>query len=231
MKKLIALGIALLACASSQAYTLNYNTTGSTLSCNGVGGCTQNSSTSVTLGGITLTYNTGSGSGILLDASTFFSSNLNYGNIVTTGTGDTGALNGLSLTLNVNATPPGSSHAFPAAPFGGFGPANITTSSSLAFVNFSSTADVFTDGSGDVITFQVSPSQVFLVAPTNGNPLGQTTLEGSVNVVLAAATVPEPASVWLAAAALALLAFFTLRRRDPAAAARRPQALAFFAPR
>ena len=48
---------------AASADVISYNTTGSTLSCNGVSGCVQDSTTSVTVGGLTLTYNIGSGSG------------------------------------------------------------------------------------------------------------------------------------------------------------------------
>src|SRR4051794_31012761 len=66
---------------TASAGTVNYNTTGSVLSCNGVPTCTQNTDTSVTVGGVTLTYNAGSGTGVATP------SYINLGNIASTGVG------------------------------------------------------------------------------------------------------------------------------------------------
>src|SRR5215471_6526893 len=89
------------------AGTVSYNTVGSTLSCSGVAGCVQNTSTSVTVGGITFTYNAGSGSNVVTP------SIINLGNITSTGTGTNVNVTGLLLTINVNSTPPGGSGALP----------------------------------------------------------------------------------------------------------------------
>src|SRR5438270_7426478 len=91
----------------AHADTINYNTTGSTLACDGIVGCVQNSLTSVTVGGLTVTYNTGSGAGVVVP------SIINLGNLVTTGTGTGVNFTGLLLTLNVNSTPPGASGTLP----------------------------------------------------------------------------------------------------------------------
>src|SRR5271168_1630759 len=111
----------------ASAGTISYNTTGSTLSCNGVGGCTQNTTTSITDGGITLTYNTGSGSGVATP------SIINFGNIVSTGTGTNVDVTGLLLTINVNSTPPGAAGTLPNGAISG----TISTSNSGATITFS----------------------------------------------------------------------------------------------
>src|SRR3974377_2240828 len=49
----------------ASAGSIDYNTTGSTLSCNGLAGCVHNSPTSLSDGGLTLTYNSATGSGTL----------------------------------------------------------------------------------------------------------------------------------------------------------------------
>src|SRR6266700_3418174 len=93
--------LALLTATFVSASTVNYNTTGSTLSCNGVAGCVQDTTTEVTIGGLTFAYNTGSGSGVVTP------SIINFGNLDSTGTGTSVDLTGLLLTINVNSTPPG----------------------------------------------------------------------------------------------------------------------------
>src|SRR5258708_2049014 len=109
------------------AVTVNYNTTGSTLSCNGVPGCVQNTTTSVTVGGLTFTYNTGSGSGVVTP------SIINLGNIVSTGTGTNVNVSGLLLTINVNSTPPGAGGTLPNGAISGA----ISTNNSGATILFS----------------------------------------------------------------------------------------------
>jgi len=104
---LFAFAFAALSVGSACADTINYNTTGFTLSCNGIAGCVQNTTTSVTDGGLTITYNTSSGSGVNTP------SIINFGNIVTTGTGSSVNFTGLQLTFNVNSTPPGASGTLP----------------------------------------------------------------------------------------------------------------------
>ncbi|MGD0579140.1 MAG: hypothetical protein ABSC08_09455, partial [Bryobacteraceae bacterium] len=123
---LIAALAGLMSLAAS-AGTINYNTTGSTLSCNGIGGCVQNTTTSITDGGLTLTYNTGSGSGVVTP------SIINLGNIVSTGTGANVDLTGLLLTINVNATPPGAGATLPNGAVSGL----LSTDNSGATILFS----------------------------------------------------------------------------------------------
>src|SRR5262249_5743868 len=87
--------------ATACAGTVTYDTTGSTLLCNGVSGCSQLTSTSVSVLGLTFTYNAGSGNGVSVP------SIINLGNIVSTGSGTNVDVSGLLLTLVVNSMPGG----------------------------------------------------------------------------------------------------------------------------
>lgn len=170
--------------------TVSYNTTGSTLSCNGVAGCSQNTSTSVTIGGITLTYNTGSGSGVQ------WPSYVNLGNIVSTGTGTNVAITGLLLTINVNSTPPGASGLMPNAAFKGA----IGTSKSNVTMTFSPNNTTTTFGTlpggtiANALTYQVHSPILSLQAPTVGNPIGQTSIQGTVGI-LGPSNTPPPCAL------------------------------------
>jgi hypothetical protein len=179
---------ALMAATASADLIVNYNTTGSVLSCNGVGGCTQNTTTSVTVGGLTFDYNPGSGSGVISP------SIINLGNIDTTGTGTSVDVSGLLLTINVNSTPPGSSGTLPNGAISGdlstsqsgatilFSPNNTTTS-------FGTLPGVVITGASESVTYQVLNPELGLEAPTDGNPIGQTSIQGDV---VAATATPEP---------------------------------------
>lgn len=165
--------------SSAMAGTINYNTVGSTLSCNGVSGCSQNTTTSVTLGGLTFTYNAGSGSGVVTP------SIINLGNIVSTGTGTSVNLSGLLLTINVNSTPPGASASLPNGTVSG----SMSTNNSAATISFSpnNTTTAFGTLPGAVIsggaqsfTYQILNPSLGLQAPTVGNPVGQTSIQGAV---------------------------------------------------
>jgi hypothetical protein len=190
LKKVILIfGLAALMVATASAdLTVNYNTTGSTLSCNGVAGCTQNTTTSVTVGGLTFDYNTGSGAGVVSP------SIINLGNIDTTGTGTNVDVSGLLLTINVNSTPPGAAGTLPNGDISG----DLSTSQSGATILFSpnntttgfgTLPGVVISGGGENVTYQVLNPSLGLQAPTDGNPVGQTSIQGDV---VAATATPEP---------------------------------------
>jgi hypothetical protein len=202
-------GIFGLMATAASAGTINYNTTGSTLSCNGVGGCIQNSTTSLSIGGLTLTYNTGSGSGVVTP------SIINFGNIVSTGTGTNVNVSGVLLTINVNSTPPGAGGTLPNGSLSGalstnnsgatilFSPNNTTT-------GFGTLPGVIISGGGLSFVYQVLNPTLGLQAPTVGNPVGQTSIQGAVTDVTVTTT-PEPTTLLTMATGLGLLGFF--RRR------------------
>ena len=190
--------VAALLAGAASADTINYNTTGSTLSCNGVSGCAQNTSTSVTDGGLTLTYNAGSGSGVVTP------SIINLGNIVSTGTGSSIDLTGLLLTINVNSTPPGGSGTLPNGAISG----SLSTNNSGATILFSpnNTTTSFGTLPGVVISgglqeevYQVLNPTLGLQAPTVGNPVGQTSIQGTVTSV---SLTPEPGTLGFMSASL-----------------------------
>jgi hypothetical protein len=191
----------------ASAGTINYNTTGSTLSCNGVVGCTQNTTTSITDGGLTFMYNTGSGSNVLTP------SIINFGNIVSTGTGTGVDLTGFLLTINVNSTPPGASGTLPNGSISG----TISTNNSGAIITFGPNntttgfgtlpGEVISGGSG-AFTYQILNPTLGLQAPTVGNPIGQTSIQGAVTDTSA----PEPATLIPMAAGLCAIGLFRRRR-------------------
>ena len=188
------------------AGTVSYNTTGSTLSCNGVAGCVQNTSTSVTLGGLTLTYNAGSASSVVTP------SFINLGNIVSTGTGTNVNMTGLLLTINVNSTPPGASGALPNGSIAGSlstsnSSTSITFSPSNTTTGFGTLPGVTIAGVSGSFTYQVAQTSLALQAPTVGNPIGQTSIQGAVTDTSA----PEPTTLVLMGAGLGLVGM--LRRR------------------
>ncbi len=190
MKTLLCVfGLAGLMAGAASAATISYNTTGSTLSCNGISGCTQDTSTSITDGGLTLTYNSGSGSGVVTP------SIINLGNIVSTGTGTNVSLTGLRLTININSTP-GGSGTLPSGAISG----QLSTSNSSSTISFSPSNTTTTFGTlpgvvltaSDVVyTYQVLNTNLGLQAPTVGNPIGQTSIQGDVT----SAAIPEPSAL------------------------------------
>jgi PEP-CTERM motif len=209
MKKMIIVsGLAGVFALTAAATTINYNTTGSTLSCNGVAGCVQNTTTSITEGGLTFTYNSGSGSGVVTP------SIINLGNIVSTGSGTNVNVTGLLLTINVNSTPPGAGGTLPNGAISG----SISTSSSGATILFSpnntttgfgTLPGVVISGGGQSFTYQVLNPSLGLEAPTVGNPVGQTSIQGAVTDTSTSA--PEPATFAMMGVGLALVGVW--RRR------------------
>lgn len=201
---ILLIGLAGLVTTVASAGTINYNTTGSTLSCNGVGGCIQNTTTSISVGGLTFTYNTGSGSGVVTP------SIINFGNIVTTGTGTSVDVTGLLLTIFVNSTPPGAGGTLPNGAVSGtistnnsgavilFSPNNTTTS-------FGTLPGVVISGGGQSFVYQVLNPSLGLQAPTVGNPVGQTSIQGAVTDT--SVVTPEPSTFACVLAGLGLLGF------------------------
>ncbi len=123
------------------------------------------------------------------------------------------SLTGLLLTINVNSTPPGASGSLPNGSVTGmmstnnsgtvlsFSPSNTTT-------GFGTLPGVVISGASGCFTYQVLNTSLGLQAPTVGNPIGQTSIQGAVSDN----AVPEPTSVVLMSAGLGLLGL--LRRRS-----------------
>ena len=214
---------AVLATAASGAHaaTINYNTTGSTLSCNGVAGCVQNTATSVTIGGLTFTYNSGSGSNVATP------SIINLGNIVSTGVGTNVNVTGLLLTINVNSTPPGAGGTLPNGAVSG----NVSTNNSGATIlfapnntttGFGTLPGVVISGGGQAFTYQIMNTNLGLQPPTVGNPVGQTSIQGTVSdavpvavsgtSTIAVLLLSDPESLLALVLLLGAGAFFHLRR-------------------
>ena len=188
-KLLLTTGLAALMATAASAGTVSYDTNGSSLSCNGIAGCVQNTATSVTLGGsLTMIYTAGAGVNVVTP------SIINLGNITTSGGGSLLSAAGLRLSINVNSTPHGGNGALPNGSISG----TISTNNSTALISFSPSNITTSFGTlpgvtiGGVATYQVLNTSLGLQAPTVGNPMGQTTIQGAVT-----SSAPEPGSILL----------------------------------
>jgi PEP-CTERM motif len=141
---------------------------------------------------------------------------INLGNIVSTGTGTGVNVTGLLLTINVNSTPPGASGTLPNGNISG----TISTNNSGATILWS--GNVLNTAFGpepavligipavSAFTYGVLNSTLGLQAPTVGNPIGQTSIQGTVTD--STSVTPEPTTVVLTGAGLGLVAFLRRRR-------------------
>src|SRR5258706_7325728 len=111
---------------------------------------------------------------------------MNLGNVVSTGTGVNVNVTGLLLTLNVNSTPPGAGGTLPNGAVSG----SISTNNSGATILFSpnntttgfgTLPGVVISGGGQQFTYQILNPSLGLQAPTVGNPVGQTSIQGAVS--------------------------------------------------
>ena len=194
--------------ATASATIISYNTTGTALNCNAVVGCTQNTATSVTLGGLTLTYSTASGTNVA--APSFIS----FGNIASTGTGTNVNLAGLQLVLNINSTPSGGPTTSGNIQVGALS-GLLSTSNSSASIAWATNNTTTSFGTLPGATiggqiYQVANSPLSLQAPTVGNPVGQTSIQGAVADVSAT---PEPTTMVMLGTGLAGVGLLRRRQR------------------
>ena len=201
-KLFLTTGLAALMATAASAGTVTYDNGGSTLSCGAAVSCVQNGNLQVILGGtLTITYNPGSGTNVVTP------SLINLGNLVTGGTGSALLASGVVLNINVNSTPPGAAGLIQSGNING----SISTNSSTAFITFSPNNTTTSFGTlpgiviGGVVTYQVTQTSLGLVPPTDGNPIGQTTIQGAVTQA------PEPGTMLLLSGGLIGI-YFTRKR-------------------
>ena len=192
MNKTLLAAVAMVSTALAQTVVtaITYDTTGSTLSCSGVSGCIQNSTTSISIGGLTLVYSPVPVTPVTTVTSP---SQINFGNVVWTGSGAGSTVSGISLAIKINSTPPSQSGTLQSGLLMG----SISMNSSTATLSFSPNNTTTTFGTlpGVVIgtlTYQVQNTTLGLVAPTSGNPAGQTTIQGAISGSVTVVTPPNP---------------------------------------
>jgi len=207
------IGVALFVMAASASATIiDYNTTGSVLSCGALASCSSGvtgSSSYITVDGLTLTYND-------VQAQTVNgpTSYVNLGNIITsTTTGATGvAFTGATIVVDVTDTSLAGmpSGKLPTGSFTGslsfngsalivtFAPNNTTTPV------FGNLPGVVLSSAGTTDTFQVYNVTEAIVDPSDGDPTGQTSIQGAVTetITQTGSSVPEPATLGLLGAGL-----------------------------
>jgi hypothetical protein len=202
--------------ATAHAGTVSYDTTGSTLSCSSYFDpahplCTQNTPTSVTVGGMTFTYYPGSGSNVSTP------SIIDLGKIVGTGAGSIAEFDAPStilLTIKVNSTPPGASTALP--PWNVQGGiytdsstaslVNLWTGSTLTTTTFGKLPGAIVSGGTQSFTYQILNTTQALVAPAAGNPMGQTLIQGAVSEISGLTLLPPTITHSFGAASVPMIA-------------------------
>jgi hypothetical protein len=192
-KSLILISMVMLIALVASAANVTYNTTGSTLNCNGVVGCTQVSATSVADGGITITYNAAT----VVAPGVGPPSITSLGTLVSSGAGTNVAFSGIVLTIDVTDTSLGKSGNLPTGLFSG----QISTTSSQLVVLFSpnNTTSIFGTLPGVALTSGLTTDTFQVLNATEGvedpsDPLaspGSTSLQGDVTQFIASNT-PEP---------------------------------------
>ena len=197
---LITTGIAALMATAASAGTVTYDTVGTFLSCGAASSCVQNTLTQVTLGG-SLVINYISSSGLNVVTPSF----INLGDIVTSGTGSALLTNGLKLTIQVNSNPPGAAGFISGGAISG----TISSNNSGAQLTFGPANTITTFGTlpgtyiGTTVIYQVTNTTLALQAPTVGNPLGQTTIQGAVTQT----GTPEPSTMLMLSSGLVAVYF------------------------
>lgn len=185
---------AFLLVSSASASFITYNTSGSDtlLSCGTIGAaCVQNSATSITVGGITLIYDTTSVTGNTLVPPSFTS----LGAIDASGSGSDVSFAGATLSIGIDDTSLGVNGDMPVGTFSGV----ISTNSSSLSISFTSGFLVTTEGTlpGVALTNGTTTDVFQVLNTTEGiEPVseGTTTLQGYVTQGVPG-TVPEPATM------------------------------------
>jgi hypothetical protein len=158
--------------------------------------CTQNNATTVSFGGLTLSYAAGSGTNIVP------TSFINLGSINASGAGAFD-LSGLLLGININQTVPGGSGGLPSGSLFG----TITGNSSGATISWAAAGTVING-----YLYTVTNSPLAIVPPASCIPntevCGVTTIQGQV------AAVPEPATWAMMLLGFGAIGFASRRRRS-----------------